>query len=83
MQCAASWISKKHNDSEETKMEKIIIQKQFTKPIRSESVQAWISRDVSERLDQISNDTGISKQRIMDLLLKKAIDAVEVVDCEI
>ncbi len=64
-------------------MEKIIIQKQFTKPIRSESVQCWISKDVSEQLDKVSNDTGISKQRITDLLLKKALEAVEVVDCEI
>ena len=64
-------------------MEKIIIQKQFTKPVRSESTQCWISKDISERLDRISNETGISKQRIMDLLLKKALDAVEVVDSEI
>ena len=64
-------------------MKEIIIQKQFTKPIRSESVQCWISKDVSEQLDKISNDTGISKQRITDLLLKKAIEAVEIVDCEI
>lgn len=64
-------------------MEKIIIQKQFTKPIRSESVQCWVSKDVSEQLDKVSNETGVSKQRIMDLLLKKALEAVEVVECEI
>ena len=64
-------------------MDKITIQKQFTKPIRSESVQAWISKDVSEQLDKISNETGISKQRITDLLLKKALEAVEIVDCEV
>ena len=64
-------------------MEKIIIQKQFTKPIRSESVQCWVSKDVSEQLDKVSNETGVSKQRIMDLLLKKALDAVEIVECEI
>lgn len=64
-------------------MEKIIIQKQFTKPVRSESIQCWVSKDVSEQLDKVSNDTGISKQRIMDLLLKKALEAVEIVDCEI
>jgi hypothetical protein len=64
-------------------MRKIFIQKQFTKPIRSESIQCWISRDISEQLDKLSNDTGISKQRIMDLLLKKALEAVEIVDCEI
>ena len=64
-------------------MDKIIIQKQFTKPIRSESIQAWISKDVSEQLDKISNETGISKQRIMDFLLKKAIDSVEIVESEI
>lgn len=64
-------------------MDKIIIQKQFTKPVRSESIQAWISKDVSEQLDKISNETGISKQRIMDFLLKKAIDSVEIVESEI
>ena len=64
-------------------MEKLIIQKQFTKPVRSESIQCWVSKDVSEQLDKVSNDTGISKQRIMDLLLKKALEAVEIVDCEI
>lgn len=64
-------------------MEKIVIQKQFTKPVRSESIQCWISKDVSERLDVVSNDTGVSKQRIMDLLLKKALDAVEVIECEL
>lgn len=65
------------------KVEKIIIQKQFTKPVRSESVQCWISKEVSDMCDKISNETGVSKQRIMDLLLKKAIEAVEVVECEI
>lgn len=64
-------------------MEKIIIQKQFTKPVRSESIQCWISKDISEQLDKVSNETGVSKQRIMDLLLKKALEAVEIVECEI
>lgn len=64
-------------------MEKIVIQKQFTKPVRSESIQCWISKDISEQLDKVSNETGVSKQRIMDLLLKKALEAVEIVECEI
>lgn len=64
-------------------MNEIRIQKQFTKPVRSESIQCWISKDVSEQLDKISNETGISKQRITDLLLKKAIEAVEIVECEV
>jgi hypothetical protein len=64
-------------------MDKITIQKQFTKPTRSESVQCWISKDVSEQIDKISNETGISKQRVMDLLLKKACAAVEIIECEI
>lgn len=64
-------------------MEKILIQKQFTRPVRSESVPCWISKDVSERLDEISNETGVSKQRVTDLLLKKALDAVEIIECEI
>jgi hypothetical protein len=68
---------------EVNKVDKIIIQKQFTKPVRSESVQCWVSKDVSDKVDKISNETGISKQRVMDLLLKKAIEAVEIVDSEI
>ena len=64
-------------------MEKIIIQKQFTKPVRSESTQCWVSRDISEKLEKISNETGISKQRITDLLLRKAMEAVEIVECEV
>lgn len=64
-------------------MEKITIQKQFTKPNRSESIQCWVSKDISERLDTISNETGISKQRITDLLLKRALEAVEIVECEV
>ena len=64
-------------------MEKITIQKQFTKPVRNESVSCWISKEVSDKLDELSNETGISKQRITDLLLKKAIAAVEVIECEI
>ena len=64
-------------------MDKITIQKQFTKPIRSESIQCWVSKDISEQLDRISNETGISKQRITDLLLKKAMEAVEIVECEV
>lgn len=64
-------------------MEKIIIQKQFTKPVRSESIQCWVSRDISEKLEKISNETGISKQRITDLLLRKAMEALEIVECEV
>lgn len=64
-------------------MDKILIQKQFTKPVRSESIQCWVSKDISEQLDRISNETGISKQRITDLLLKKAMEAVEIVECEV
>ena len=64
-------------------MDKITIQKQFTKPSRSESVQCWLSKEISEQLDKISNETGISKQRITDYLLKKACAAVEIVESEI
>ena len=64
-------------------MDKITIPKQFTKPVREESVTCWISKDISESLDRISNETGVSKQRIADLLLKKAIEAVEIVEYDI
>ena len=64
-------------------MEKIVIHKQFTKPDRKESVMCWVSRDISDKCDQISNETGISKQRVMDFLLKKAINALVIVEPEV
>ena len=63
-------------------MEKILIQKQITKPINGACV-CRVSTEVNERLDNLSEKTGISKQRITDYLLSKALDAVEVVECEI
>lgn len=64
-------------------MEKIIIQKQTEKQLSSDTVHCVISRDVSERIDDISDATGISKRRIMDLLLRKAAEAVEIVEPEV
>ena len=64
-------------------MDKITIQALFPKPNRSESVSCWISKEISDQLDKISNETGVSKQRITDFLLKKAIAAVEILENEI
>ena len=63
-------------------MEKITIHKNQC-PKREESVTVLVSKDISEQLDKLSNETGYSKQRITDLLLKKAIESVEIVDCDI
>jgi hypothetical protein len=64
-------------------MEKIIIQKQTEKQLSTDTVHCVISRDVSELIDEISDATGISKRRIMDLLLRKAAAAVEIVEPEV
>jgi hypothetical protein len=61
-------------------MEKILLQKQYEKSSRNERVVIWISRDVRDSLSEICEETGITQQCLADLLLRKAINAVEVVD---
>lgn len=64
-------------------MEKIIIQKQTGVNIRRDGVLIRISPEVNQQLDSLSEETGISKTRLADFLLKKALKAVEVVESEI
>ena len=63
-------------------MNKIILKKQSGASIRKDGRMVRISAEVDDKLESLSVQTGYSKTRIADLLLKKAIDQVEVVDVE-
>lgn len=64
-------------------MEKIKIARQYKKPARNERVVIWVSKDVRDALAKISEETGLSQQALADLLLQKAMDAIEIVDSDI
>ena len=64
-------------------MEKIVIHKIHNKPIGKTGGSVWISKEVSDRLDELCDETGIAKQRITDFLLKKALKNVVVCDDEL
>ena len=63
-------------------MEKIIIQKQ-SGSIRKEGMMVRVSKEVNQRLESLSEETGYSKTRLADMLLRKALAAVEVAEDEI
>ena len=64
-------------------MDKIKIPKCFPKSNREERVTLWVSKSISEKLDDISYSSGLSKQRITELLLQRAIEAVEIIELDI
>lgn len=64
-------------------MDKIVIYKQKGKPVGKDGSCVWISRDVSDKIDSICDETGIAKQRITDYLLRKALAYVEIAESEI
>lgn len=61
-------------------MDKIVIQKQTSTSIRKNGVQVRISQEINSKLDELSEETGIAKTRIIDLLLRKALEQVEIVE---
>ena len=63
-------------------MEKIILKKQAGASIRKDGKHVRISLETDNKLEALSDATGYSKSRIADLLLKKAIEQVEIVDEE-
>lgn len=63
-------------------MEQIKISKQC-ESIRKDGKIIRISKEVDADLERLSEESGISKTRIADLLLKKAIAAAVVVENEI
>ena len=64
-------------------MEKIKIARQYKKPARNERVVIWVSKDIRDALAKVSEETGLSQQCLADLLLQKAMDAIEIVDSDI
>lgn len=63
-------------------MNKIILKKQSGASIRKDGRMIRISAEVDDKLEELSEQTGHAKTRIADLLLKKAIEQVEVVDVD-
>lgn len=63
-------------------MEKIIILKDKANFIRKEGTQVRIAADLHERLENISEETGLAKTKVLDVILRKAIEMVEVIECE-
>jgi hypothetical protein len=61
----------------------IKIAKTNTKPIGKAGSAIWVSKEVNDELDQLADETGIAKQRIVDCLLKKALSCVEVIESDI
>lgn len=64
-------------------MEKIKIHKTNSKPVGKGGGSIWVSKEVNDALENLSDETGIAKQRITDYLLKKALAVVEVVENEL
>lgn len=63
-------------------MESIIIPKQSGANIRKDGVMVRIAPDVNEKLDALSEETNIAKTRLIDVLLRKAIEVVQVVESD-
>lgn len=64
-------------------MDKIILAKQNGSNIRKEGVLVRIAPDMNKEIDALSEETGIAKTRIIDVLLRKALAVVEVVESDI
>ena len=64
-------------------MEKIIIRKSTGKTIGKTGGTIWISKDVNDQLEAISDESGIAKQRITDFLLRKALAVTVIEESEI
>ena len=58
----------------------IRLTKQLKTPPRSERVVIWVSKDVREALGKISEETGIGQQCLADLLLREAMQMVEITE---
>ena len=63
-------------------MNKIVISRQSGVGIRQDGKAVRISAEVDEKLGELSEETGYTKARIANFLLKKALEAVEVVEVE-
>ena len=64
-------------------MDKIVIHKPIEKVSRKDSVILWVSKDISDQITAISEETSLSKQRITDYLLQKALEQVVIEEGEL
>lgn len=61
-------------------MNKIVIVKEKGNHIRRDGFQVRIAPDVNEQLDAISEETGQAKTKVLDVILRKALEQVEIVE---
>lgn len=59
-------------------MEKITINRKRERAEQFGSC-VWISNEVHAELDAVCNETGLSKRALTDMLLKRALEAIEIV----
>lgn len=64
-------------------MDKIILHKSTGKAIGKAGGTVWLSKEVNDRLDALADETGIVKQRITDLLLRRALEVTVVQEHEL
>ena len=64
-------------------MEEIKITKLTGADIRKSGVQVRVAADINKELMELSEETGLTKALITDLLLRKALKYVRVVEQEI
>lgn len=62
---------------------KIVIAKDKQANIRKEGKMVRISKEVDDQLEELSEISGVSKTRLADSLLRKALDCVEIVESEV
>ena len=72
-----------NRNRKDAEMETIRIAKTNTKPVGKGGGTIWVSKEVNDELDRLADETGIAKQRITDCILKKALEAVELIECDI
>ena len=61
---------------------KIVIPVQSGTTIRKDGKAIRVSLDVDEKLTELSNETGFTKARLANFLLKQALEMVEVVEVD-
>jgi hypothetical protein len=64
-------------------MEKIVILKDKANFIRRDGVQVRVAPDVNEALESIRDETGLAKTKVLDVILRKALVAAEIIECEV
>ena len=61
-------------------MDKIVILKDKANFIRRDGVQVRIAPDLSAKLEEFSEETGLAKTKVLDVILRKALEHVEIIE---